>query len=447
MPAKSVSSVIPLPRAWPSRVKSAILHVISLAQFTVAYTRGWAADSVNSRIRLKAELDRALQDNALLREEIRIKNVRMARIPPHRRPLYPPTERMAILEVKAARGWSLEQTAKALLVTAATIASRMRRVDEGGSGALVQLPMPVNKFPDIVRYLVQRLKTLCPMLGKVKIAQILARAGLHLGQTTVGRILKEKPAPKPAATQPSQAKERVVTSKYPNHLWMTDLTIVPIDSGFWTTWLPFSLPQYWPFCWWVGVAIDHYSRRIMGVTLFRHQPTSEAMRTFLGRVMHAAKAMPKHLVTDKGPQFWNDGFKAWCRQKDIKPRFGAIGQHGSIAVIERVILTLKQGLAWLLLIPLRRQAFLHELRLLAAWYNASRPHMSLDGRTPDEVYHHCRPANRAPRFEPRDRWPRGSPCARPWALVKGKPGAPIELDIEFQSGRRHLPIVRIRRAA
>ncbi len=91
MPAKSVSSVIPLPRAWPSCVKFAILHVISLAQFTVAHTRGWAADSVNSRIQLKAELDRALQDNALLREEIRIKDVRMARIPPHRHTLYPPT--------------------------------------------------------------------------------------------------------------------------------------------------------------------------------------------------------------------------------------------------------------------------------------------------------------------------------------------------------------------
>ena len=62
--------------------------------------------------------------------------------------------------------------------------------------ALVQLPVPVNKFPDFVRYLVQRMKTLCPMLGKVKIAQVLARAGLHLGQTTVGRILKEKPASK-----------------------------------------------------------------------------------------------------------------------------------------------------------------------------------------------------------------------------------------------------------
>jgi hypothetical protein len=70
--AKSSSPAIALPRSWTSRVKSAILHVISLAQFTMAYTRGWAADSPNSRIRLKADLDRAHQEIALLREELRI---------------------------------------------------------------------------------------------------------------------------------------------------------------------------------------------------------------------------------------------------------------------------------------------------------------------------------------------------------------------------------------
>lgn len=32
--------------------------------------RGWTADSVNTRVRLKAELGQANQDNALLREEM-----------------------------------------------------------------------------------------------------------------------------------------------------------------------------------------------------------------------------------------------------------------------------------------------------------------------------------------------------------------------------------------
>jgi hypothetical protein len=91
--------------------------VISLGQFSLAYTRGWAANSPNSRIRLKAELDRACQEITLLQEEIRIKDVRMTQLSAHRRPYYPPTERMAILQLKAARGWNLEQTAQEFLVT------------------------------------------------------------------------------------------------------------------------------------------------------------------------------------------------------------------------------------------------------------------------------------------------------------------------------------------
>ncbi|MDP6717575.1 MAG: hypothetical protein QGF59_02925 [Pirellulaceae bacterium] len=67
----------------------------------------------------------------------------------------------------------------------------MKRVDEQGPDALLQIRDPVNKFPDFVRYAVQRLKTLCSSMGKVKIAQTLSRAGLRLGATTVGRPHEE----------------------------------------------------------------------------------------------------------------------------------------------------------------------------------------------------------------------------------------------------------------
>ena len=119
----------------------------------------------------------------------------------------------------------------------------------------MRLHEPVNRFPDFVRYAVQRLKTLCPTMGKVKIAQTLARAGLHLSATTVGRMLREPP--RPVAKQSEVSTGRVVTAKNPNHVWHLDLTTVPIVSGFWASWLPFALPQCWPFCWWVAVAIDH----------------------------------------------------------------------------------------------------------------------------------------------------------------------------------------------
>ena len=171
-------------------------------------------------------------------------------------------------------------------------------------------------------------------MGKVKIAETLARAGLHLGVTTVGRILKEKPPPTPAEATTDQAADEkdtassgatekdfkhVVTAKYPNHVWHVDLTTVSIFGGFWTSWLPFALPQCWPFCWWVAVLLDHYSRRMMGFAVFAQQPTSEQVRSLLGRTIHSAGRAPKYLICDKGSQFWCSGFKNWCQRRGIKP--------------------------------------------------------------------------------------------------------------------------------
>jgi len=106
MSSKSKPPEILLPKSWDTHVKSAILHIIALAQYTLTYSRSWAADSTNQRVRLKAENDRLVQEVAQLREEIRIKDIRMAQIDPKRRPHYPPTARMAILELRAARSWS-----------------------------------------------------------------------------------------------------------------------------------------------------------------------------------------------------------------------------------------------------------------------------------------------------------------------------------------------------
>ena len=264
------------------------------------------------------------------REQIRILNARMESIPPQHRPHYPPTERLAILELKAARGWSLEQTANALLLTPATIASWLNRVDEKDPtpwcGARAR-----QRISRLLRYLVQRLKTLCPTMGKSKIAQTLARAGLHLGTTTVARMLKEKPGPEPSPIVSEPTGEgHIVTAKYPNHLWHVDLTAVP-TAGFWTSWLPFSLPQCWPFCYWVAITIDHFSRRVMGITAFKNQLSGKAVCGFLGRTIAKAGKTPRHIVCDRGKQFDCEAFRKWCKRKGIKrPRYGAIGKRARL---------------------------------------------------------------------------------------------------------------------
>lgn len=320
------------------------------------------------------------------------------------------------------------------------------RIDEHGPDALVQLRRPVNKYPDFVNYIVQRLRTLCPTMGKVKIAQTLARAGLHLGPTTVGRMLKATPQHSPKSQSTAAIPERVVTAKHNNHVWHVDLTTVPI-GGFWCSWFPFALPQRWPFCHWLAIAVDHFSRRIVGFAVFTQEPTSLAVRAFLGRTIAKTGATPRYIICDRGTQFDSNGFKMWCKRHKIRPRFGGIGRHGSIAVVERAILTLKTLVRQLPLVPLRREEVRREIKLIVAWYNEIRPHSTLGGRTPNEVYYNHRPANQLPRFEPRPRWPRALPCARPVTLVKGQPGVTLELDVKFLAGCRHLPIVHLKRAA
>ena len=81
------------------------------------------------------------------------------------------------------------------------------------------------------------------------------------------------------------------------HVWLANLTAVPILSGMWTSWLPFSLPQRWPFCWWLGVV----PRKLHSIALFKEPSTSEQMWAFLGRTMHLAKAKPKRLVFVPSP--------------------------------------------------------------------------------------------------------------------------------------------------
>ena len=350
------SPQIPLPRGWKKQVRSAVLHVISLAQYAAAYTRGWAADSTNARVRLKAELDRANQELLLLREEIRIKDARLARIDPHRRPHYPPMVRC---------------------------------------------------------------------------------------------ILKERPAsPRDVAPQ-SASTDRVVTAKRPDHVWHVDLTAVPCGLGMSCTWLPFALPQHWPFCWWVLVAVDHFSRRAMGVGVFANRPDCRAVCTHLGQTLHRAGAAPRYIVCDRDGVFDCEAFRRWVKRKGIKPpRYGAVGKHGSIAVVERFILTLKQLLRQLPLIPLARNHSDTSWSRSSSGITSIARHTTFGGQTPNEVYVGRFPAHRKPRIEPRPRWPRGSPCAKPWALVAGKPGQRFETAVTFSAKRRHLPIVtlKLRRA-
>ena len=424
---------IPLPADWPEHVRAGIIHVISLAQVALTAARARARKR-GVVARLRAKVEELAEEISRLKEELDLKDLRMSRMKPRRRPHYRGVERLRILTLKAARGWSKAQVAERFHLRRATIVEWTKRVDEEGEDALVQTPEPINRFPAFVRDIVTRLKVLCPTMGKKRLAQTLAHAGLALGISTVGRILKERDRkdPEPGENAASEAtmeeahEGKLVQSKAPNHVWEVDLTLVPTAAGFWVPWLPFSILQRWPFSWWVACVIDHYSRRVMGFAVFKKEPKSVDIRTFLGRVVKRYGA-PKYIVSDKGRQFDCRGYKAWCRRKGIDPRYAAAESIRATAVIERFFLSLKTEWLRRILVPIDRDAMRREVNLYLDWFARHRPHQGLDGRTPQEVYD-------------------GVPV-----VAREKPEAReitrSELIVRFHEGRRQLPIVELRRAA
>ena len=441
---------IPLPEGWPDFAMAAVLHVIAVARLAIMSARSWPGGGECDELRLRAEIDRLRSEVELLKQELAIKDSRFATIDPRRRPRYLPRQRLAILVLKSARGWSTAQVAKRFHVTAQTIRNWMRL-----GTSLVELPEKVTRYPDYLRYIVQQFKGFCPILGRRKVADILARTGLHISSSTVRRIVNEPPIDPETLEPPSEPsddsfeesveeiseKSRTVIANYPNHVWSVDLTLVPIGQGFWVPWSPNSLPQQHPYCWQVLNVVDHFSRRLVGYKIFHGEPTAKKITAAMNEIIGDEKAKPKYIISDRGVQFDCKSYRKWCVSHDIKPRYGAVGRHGSIAVTERYHRTMKAELTRRILVPTSYENVDREMKLWRTWYNGSRPHDSLKGRTPDEVYFKQRAANTLPRIEPRAGVTHRTPCAKPRVTFAGRAGAKVHVELSFLEGRRHLPIV------
>jgi hypothetical protein len=109
-----------------------------------------------------------------------------------------------------------------------------------------------------------------------------------------------------------------------------------------------------------------------------------------------------------------------------------VGQHGSIAVIERFFLTLKSEAMRVIMVPLSLAAIRAELTAFAGWYDAYRPHQSFGGRTPAEFYEGLERADQRAARE---------------SVILLTSGKQLALEVSYLEGRKHLPIVELRAAA
>jgi putative transposase len=376
------------------RAARLIAEAIILARAALA-ARGkfWAEAAALSASLERA--DRAEAEAKLLRERLR-------RVDPARRPRYTAFERCAILWYRVRYELSIAQTAAAFVVMDRTVQrwihDARRRVPK-----LVESLRPANKLPELIQEIIHRLRLENIIWGIRRIAAILARLSLKASRTSVQRVLRRATPRLPR--KPAVAQGRPLRATRPNHVWQIDFTKIEVFCLFTI------------HC---CAVIDLFSRKVVGFQLWRHTPTAAGAVRVVRRAIRRF-GQPRHLVSDHGKQLTAHRFTRFLRRHRIRHRYGAVDSSLSIAILERFWKTLKteRGAALLpfLPIPAVRRRALPFIR----WYNSERPHQSLAGATPNEVFHTRRPTRRHRRTG--------------------------RLVVRYLHGDRALPIYRLARAA
>jgi putative transposase len=165
----------------------------------------------------------------------------------------------------------------------------------------------------------------------------------------------------------------------------------------------------------LAVVFEVFSRLPLAFHVFQTEPSAEDVAELFA---HAAGryGAPKHFVSDQGSQFTASLFREQLKARSVRQRFGAIGQTGSIALIERLWRTLKQRLRLVALKPGHLVDLERRVHQGLVYYAHFRPHQGLSGATPAEIYLGLTPLHRSAVHPPRGR-PGDATAETPFQIV------------------------------
>ena len=371
-----------------------LLHRLLAAREALALAFGLALGQIRDQPEPLARLLARLRElETLLAEaqhEADLLRQRLHRLDPRHRPHYNPYLRYRILLFMRAHALPLAETARRFLVTTNTLTRWIKEAAKDprreSVGSLLKLIPPLRRYADAVRELIQEMDRM-GFGGRRAIALSLLRFGWKLDPRTVGRVRRETPSARPPhepATQPA----RPVQARYPNHLWLMDLTEIP------------ALFRIFAFK--LALVIDGFSRMPLAAKVFLAEPSAEAL---LSLVHEACRrhGKPRYFLTDHGSQFTAEVFRDHLRRIGIRQRFASLTSSRAISRIERLWRTLKDGLGLRSRKPLCLSDLERRLELGLIHYAYLRPHQTLEGATPAEAYFRIQPATTRAVHPPRGR--------------------------------------------
>jgi putative transposase len=239
------------------------------------------------------------------------------------------------------------------------------------------LPKPVSQRDQALMRRIDRLHLSCPFAGARMLRDMLRLEGFKVGRKHV-RTLMRKMGVEALYRRPRTTRKNPAHRIYPyllrnrkversNEAWAMDITYIPMARGF----------VY------LTVVLDWYSRRVLSHRVSITMDTEfclEAVEEAIDR--HGA---PEIMNTDQGSQFTSQPFTQLLKDNDIQISMDGKGAWRDNVFVERLWRSIKY-----------EEVYLHGydsvqdaksgLQRYLEFYNQRRPHSTLDGVPPDQVY-------------------------------------------------------------
>ena len=244
-------------------------------------------------------------------------------------------------------------------------------------GSVYYLPRPLPAADLALMRRIDELHLEFPFAGSRMLQGLLRAEGYRVGRRHVATLMKkmgiEALYRRPNTSKPAPGHKiypyllRNLPITRPNQVWAMDITYIPMARGF----------VY------LAAVVDWFSRRVLSwrlsITLeadFCIEAVEEAL---------ARNGKPDIFNTDQGSQFTSIDFIKVLKDAEIAISMDGKGAWRDNVFVERLWRTIKYEEVYLhayASVPEARAALARYL----TFYNARRPHSSLDRQTPDQAY-------------------------------------------------------------
>jgi putative transposase len=254
---------------------------------------------------------------------------------------------------------------------------RQAEVLQLSRSSLYYRPRPVPPADLAIMRRLDELHLEYPFAGSRMLRDMLRAEGVAIGRERVAGMMRrmgiEAIYRRPSITKPAPGHKiypyllRGLAVERANQVWAMDITYIPMARGF----------VY------LAAVVDWFSRRVLAWRLsitmaadFCLEAVEEAL---------AKHGRPQIFNTDQGSQFTGAGFTGLLQANGIQISMDGKGSWRDNVFVERLWRSVKYEEVYL-----KGYDSVGEARQSIGryfdFYNATRPHSSLDGRTPDQAY-------------------------------------------------------------